>query len=220
MRLILFASALWKDTCDHNAKNCPNSNLSSNTLKKNDLRIGLRLRHARKLKRLRLKDLAAVIGCSESLLSKVENNKVRPSLRMLHNIVTELDTTIGALFVDSYAHDHVVMRANERPTLGVKGGRRSDGVRLECLIPYPDSRLLYGSIHVVEPGGGSEGTIKHQGEEIGFVLEGEFELTVDKQTFRLSTGDSFFFESHQPHGYRNPGKVTTRVLWVNTPPTF
>jgi len=36
----------------------------------------------------------------------------------------------------------------------------------------------------------------------------------------LRAGDSFHFPSEVPHGYRNPGRVRTRVLWVNTPPTF
>lgn len=185
-----------------------------------NLRIGAQLKHARKLKGLRLKELADAVGCSESLLSKVENDRVQPSLQMLHRIVAELDRTIGELFNDGYAPDHVVMRSDERPMLRMNSIRKSSKVRLECLIPYPDSKLLYGSIHVVEPGGGSEGVIEHRGEEVGYVLEGELNLTVDGKTYHLRPGDSFFFESHRPHGYRNPGKITTRVVWINTPKTF
>lgn len=185
-----------------------------------NLRIGVKLRHARKLNKMRLKELADIVGCSESFLSKVENDKVRPSLQMLHRIVSELNTSIGALFSDGYGREHVVLRAKERPILRINSREKVGGVRFECLIPYPDSKLLYGSIHVIEPGGGSEGDIKHEGEEVGYVLEGDFELTVSKKSYRLSPGDSFFFESHLPHGYRNPGKVVTRVLWINTPPTF
>jgi len=185
-----------------------------------NLRIGAKLRHSRKLKNLSLKELARRVGCSESLLSKVENDRLRPSLQMLHSIVSELDTTIGALFAENYNENHVVMRAGERPTIRMKSMANADGVRLECLIPYPESKLIYGSIHVVEPGKGSEGKISHQGEEVGYILEGELELTVKNKSYRLGAGDSFFFQSHLPHGYRNPGKVTTRVLWINSPPTF
>jgi mannose-6-phosphate isomerase-like protein (cupin superfamily) len=191
-----------------------------NALKQKNLRIGVQLRHARKLKGLRLRELADAVGCSESLLSKLENDKAQPSLQMLHNIVTELDTTIGALFAHDYDRDHIVMRADQRPRLQMNSEQKADGVRLECLIPYPDSKLLYGSIHVVEPGGGSEGMIEHRGEEVGYILEGELELIVENKTYKLSAGDSFFFDSQLPHGYRNTGKVTTRVLWINTPPTF
>jgi len=184
--------------------------------------IGERVRHARRVKGYQLRDLAEKVGCSESLLSKIENDKVLPSLQMLHKIATELDTSIGYLFADSSDRNRIVMRKGERQIIrtGSQGNRRSEGVQLEWLVPYPESGLLSGSIHIVAPGGGSDGLIEHKGEEMGFVLEGEFAITVGEQNFRLNAGDSFFFPSMLPHGYSNPGTVVTRVLWVNTPPTF
>lgn len=186
------------------------------------LMIGARVRHARRMRGLQLREVAEKVGCSESLLSKIENDKVLPSLQMLHKIALELGTSIGFLFADPSERNRIVMRKGERhiiPT-GSHGGRRSEGVQLEWLVPYPESWMLSGSIHIVAPGGGSEGLIEHEGEEVGYVLEGEFEITVGEETFRLQAGDSFFFPSTVPHGYSNPGKETTRVLWVNTPPTF
>ncbi len=187
-----------------------------------DVRIGVKVRHARKLKGLRLKDLADAIGCSESFLSKVENEQVTPSLKTLHRLVAELGTTIGELFSVSTGNHHVVMRHNERPVVRTEsvGRGASSGVFMECLIADPESRLLYGSIHVVEPGCSSGGTIHHLGEEVGYVLEGVLNLEVDGTTYFLEAGDSFFFDSSLHHGYSNPGSETTRVIWINTPPTF
>jgi transcriptional regulator with XRE-family HTH domain len=184
-----------------------------------DLRVGLKLRQARRIKGLRLRQLADAVGCSESLLSKIENDRARPSLKMLHNIVGRLGITIGRLFAEPDEHRSIVRRPSERPIIRMDS-ITTDGVRLECLVPEGCGKALYGSIHIVEPGGGSAGAIRHEGEEIGFVLEGTFELTVDEKCYLLHTGDSFFFESHLPHGYRNPGTVTTKVLWCNSPPTF
>jgi ribosome-binding protein aMBF1 (putative translation factor) len=45
--------------------------------------IGTRLRHARLMQGARLKDVADQAGCSESLVSKIENNKLEPSLQVL-----------------------------------------------------------------------------------------------------------------------------------------
>jgi len=189
---------------------------------KDDVRIGVRLRHARKLKGLRLKDLADAVGCSESFLSKVENEQVTPSLKTLHRLVAELGTTIGELFSVATGDHHVVMRRKDRPLVRTEsvGRGASSGVFMECLIADPGSRLLYGSIHVVEPGCSSGGTIQHSGEEVGYVLEGVLNLQVDGITYLLETGDSFFFDSSLHHGYSNPGSVTTRIIWINTPPTF
>ncbi len=186
------------------------------------LAIGARVRHARRVQGYHLRELAERVGCSESLLSKIENDKVLPSVQTLHKIATELGTSIAFLFAEPSDRNRIVMRKGERQIIrtGSHGSRRSEGVQLEWLVPYPESWLLSGSIHIVAPGGGSEGLIDHQGEEVGFVLEGEFEITVGEETFRLQAGDSFFFPSTTPHGYSNPGTETTRVLWVNTPPTF
>ena len=91
---------------------------------------------------------------------------------------------------------------------------------MERLIPYDASHLLQGNIHIVSPGGGSEGALSHDGEEVGFVIEGTLELTVGGETYLLQAEDSFSFRSRLPHSYRNPGTVRTRVIFINTPPSF
>lgn len=183
-------------------------------------RMGAKLRHARKAKMLRLSELAEIVGCSESLLSKIENARARPSLQMLHKIVSSLDITIASLFSDGDAPSEIVMRQGRRPILDVRAIREGEGIRLESLLADPANKLLYGSIHIVEPGGSTHGTIRHDGEELGYVIQGELELTVDGETYSLKKGDSFFFPSRLPHGYRNPGKTQSRIVWVNTPSTF
>lgn len=182
-----------------------------------DLDVGKRLRRARRLKGLKLAELAQAVGCSESLLSKIENDKAKPSLQMLHKIVGQLGITIGGLFAERQAAGRIVTRAGERAIIRMD---EAGGVRLESLVPEEGAEILFGSIHVVEPGGGSSGAISHLGEEIGYVLEGVFELTVGSQTYLLYPGDNFFFPSELPHSYRNPGALQTRVLWINSPPTF
>ena len=100
---------------------------------------------------------------------------------------------------------------------------RPDSVRvieLEALIPGRRGNLLSGYINDIEPGSGSEGVITHEGEEFGYVLDGELELTVDKKKYQLRPGDSFYFRSERPHSYINNRKKLARILWLNTPPTF
>lgn len=184
-----------------------------------DLQIGAKLKHARRLKGLLLKQLADAVGCTESFLSKVENDKVRPSLQTLHAIVSQLDTSIGELFSPTASERAQIMRKHERPRIATFP-RKGPGVTIESLVPSSTLQLLYGSIHVVAPGGSSEGLISHQGEEIGYLIEGELELQVGDQRYHLQAGDSFFFASILPHGYRNPGTTEARIVWINTPPTF
>lgn len=178
--------------------------------------IGRRIRNLRHIKGLTLKDLADRTLCSESMLSKVENGKAQVSLTLLHRIVQSLDITITALFSESQADQGVVTRAKDRSTFRID----ANGSRLERLIPPNLGHLLEGNLHILEPGGGSDGILTHEGEEVGYVLNGVLELTVSGVKYLLHSGDSFVYRSEEPHSYRNPGKETTRVLWVSTPPTF
>lgn len=185
-------------------------------------RLGPRLRYARTLLGLSLREVAEQVGVSESFVSKIENDRVRPSLATLHKLVTVLQTNIGILFADSENDSQLVMlnRHGKRPVIRVLGSSRSQGIMLERLIPARPENLLQANIHIVPPGEGTDELISHSGQEFGFILEGDVELIVAGETYKLSQGDAFVFESAHPHGYRNNGRRIARIIWVNTPPTF
>jgi transcriptional regulator with XRE-family HTH domain len=186
------------------------------------LEIGTRLKHARMTKGMSLLQLAGQVGCTESFLSKVEHDKVNPSLTMLHKIVAALEINIARLFSeDSSATGPVaIMHEGDRLFIKTDSLRQGRGIMLERLVSGAQAHLLQANIHHVAPQGSSDGCIEHVGEEMGYVLEGTLEFLVDGNTYLLRKGDSFFFDSSLPHGYRNPGDSEARVLWVNTPPSF
>jgi transcriptional regulator with XRE-family HTH domain len=185
-----------------------------------EVRIGAKVKHGRMVRGITLKQLADEAECSESLLSKIENDKAMPSFSTLHRIAAALGTNVGVLFSAGGEGAQIVSRAGERPVIATDQLRTGKGVQLERLIPYSREYLLQSNIHLIEPGGRTDGSISHAGEEIGYVLEGEIELTIDGNRYRAKTGDSFHFRSELPHAYRNIGTKPARVLWVNTPPTF
>jgi transcriptional regulator with XRE-family HTH domain len=187
----------------------------------NGIRIGAKLRHARMIKGMTLSEVAAGVFTSESFISKLENDKVQPSLSVLHKLVAFLGINVTSLFDDATEGQGplFVMRAGERPVIRTSLRHQTDGVNIEGISPSRNS-LIQASIHEVAPGGSGHGLIAHSGEEIGFVLNGTLDLTVGNRSCRINAGDSFFFSSDYPHGYVNPGSTVARILWVNTPPTF
>lgn len=203
-----------KPTTLHKRKATPAATTSA------PMAIGARLRHARLVKGLLIKDLAQRVGVSISLISKYENDKLLPPLTVLHSLVTELETNIGALFEPNWTGVEHIARAGGRPRISAGGDKDSAGVMLERLVPNGKGHLLQGNIHIVAPGGGSMGAMRHEGDEVGYVLEGRLELSIDDKLHELGPGDSFAFPSNLAHTYRNPGTEVTRVIWVNTPPTF
>ncbi len=183
-------------------------------------RLSMRLRLARQMRGMTLKALADAAGCSESLLSKVENGKASPSLPMLHRLVQALDTNIGWMFEEADGEEGVVFRQGSRPFITLDPLRRGEGIRLERVIPYSPGHLLQCNIHHIAVGGQSAGPIQHVGEEVGYVIAGQIELTIDDRAYLLAGGDSFVFKSERPHLYRNVGAEEASIFWVNTPPTF
>ena len=184
-----------------------------------EVRIGARLKHARMVRGFTLKKVADAAKCSESFISKLESDKASPSFTMLHRLTAILGANVAALFASDEV-GNVVSQRGARPVILTDRLRIGKGIRLERLIPYSRSYLLQGNIHHIATGGGSDGNIVHSGEEVGYVLDGEIELTVDGRHYRAKAGDSFHFRSELPHGYRNVGAKPARVVWINTPPTF
>jgi len=187
-----------------------------------NLLIGAYLKHARLNRRRSLRQLSEEVGCSESFLSKVENDKLRPSLAMLHRIVSALGVGIGKLFIAKNGEDPLVtvVRAKDRPVLKTGRARSDNGIALEALVPTSVAVLLEANIHRISVGSSSKGQIQHQGEEMGFVLAGKVELNVGGKKIIVNKGDTFFFQSHLKHGYRNIGSTEAQIVWINTPQSF
>jgi len=183
-------------------------------------RIGARLKHARLMTGMRLKDLAAKAACSESMLSRIENERAVPSLTTLHRLCKSLNLSVSSLLSSEDTEAWTIMRPEQRTTIGHRKAAGAEGVLAEVLIPSSASRLLEGFLVIIEPGGHTNGALQHKGEEVGFVIEGQLELTLNGSVHLLKAGDSFYFPSDIPHAYSNPGKTLLRVVWINTPPTF
>jgi quercetin dioxygenase-like cupin family protein len=107
------------------------------------------------------------------------------------------------------------VRRGERPVLELDAA----GVRIEQLAA--GSRTLEPQLFTLAPGASSEGRYSHAGEEFLFVLDGEVTFWVgDGERYLLRSGDSLTFPSSLPHRWRNGARGETRLLWINTPPTF
>jgi transcriptional regulator with XRE-family HTH domain len=184
--------------------------------KRPDYKIGAKVRKARLTARLKLEELAKRSGLSKALLSRIENDKITPSIGSLHDLAVALGINLSGFFNNEENREpQVVLRKGERHVIQMK-----DGSTIENCIPLDGTHLLQCFLMIQEPGGQAQGIVTHYGEEVGYVIEGEFELTLNGSVYCLKAGDSFNFRSEGPHTHRNPGKTRVVVLWVNTPPTW
>jgi quercetin dioxygenase-like cupin family protein len=161
--------------------------------------------------------LAQLSGLSTGMLSQIERGLSSPSLRSLRLLGVALAVPISWFFAlpeheDAPESRYIVQRGRRRllrlsPT----------GVMKELLSPN-SAELLEMYELSLQPGG-SSGTdfYSHQGVKAGVVVAGTLRLWLDEQANILREGDSFQFPSTLPHRFDNPGRGTSRVIWVVSP---
>jgi glyoxylate utilization-related uncharacterized protein len=116
------------------------------------------------------------------------------------------------------------MFANAFHSTGSAGRPGPSGLLESCGFDPIDPSFrgwLKPHIYLVEPGGGSQGSYHHDGEETVYVIEGEVEFwlnEVERHTVRA--GDCLTFPSTLAHRWQNCGTGRLTMLWVNTPITF
>jgi transcriptional regulator with XRE-family HTH domain len=178
--------------------------------------IGGRVKMHRLSNRLTLKQLAEKVGCTDAYLSQIENGRVSPSIANLKKIADALQTKIADFFVESESDEPVVLRSDQRTLITLDRWN----ARIQSLVVNHKNKRMHPFFTTVQPGGGSHGLYSHVGEEFGIVLKGELEIDLDGTIHSVKENESFYYNSSQPHSWRNPGSEVTEVVWVISPPTF
>lgn len=195
--------------------------------------IGPKIRAARLARGYSLRQLAGEVGVSASLLSQVETGKVQPSVATLYALVSALGGSLDRMLgvaggrkeLDPYpegalkspfggdqlpeATKAVVQRRNENPTLDM-----DNGVRWERLSGSSDVLEILLVTYQKGASSSAEGKLmRHSGHEFVYLLEGTLTVQVGFDVFEVEAGDSFNFESTQPHMYVNRSEGTVRGIW-------
>jgi DNA-binding transcriptional MerR regulator/quercetin dioxygenase-like cupin family protein len=172
------------------------------------------LRALRRERGLSLREASQRSGLSVSFLSALERGTTGASVATVQRLTSAYGSTLLDLFGPAARTDRRVVRRRKRPVLEV-----GHGVRIE--------QLARGAVHlepqlfVLAPGASSEEAYAHDGEEFLYVVAGAVSLWIgEAEHYRLDEGDAVSFPSSLPHRWRNAAGGETRLLWINTPPTF
>jgi DNA-binding transcriptional MerR regulator/quercetin dioxygenase-like cupin family protein len=174
-----------------------------------------RLRELRRRRGLTLREVAGMTGLSASFISSFERGLCGASLAALQRLTAAYGSTVSELLRDSSVSAGRVVRADERRVVELGG----PAIRMEDLSNAPTA--LEGQLFVIAPGAGSEGWYAHPGEELMFVLSGQLGVWLgDQEYYELGEGDALTFPSTLSHRFQALAAAETRLIWVNTPPTF
>lgn len=176
------------------------------------LRVGLRLRALRAGHRLTIPALAAKAGLSAGLISQIERGQSNPSMKTIQRLAAALGVTlwsfIGEAAADAAGPDFIRRRA-QRPRIVVGKSRMVK----ELLSPRGEHGLRFMMV-TLPAGGTAEEMLLGPGEKGGYVISGRVVLKVGERQAELAEGDSFQFDSLQPHSLANPTGADATLLWI------
>ncbi|VDZ68680.1 Putrescine utilization regulator (plasmid) [Klebsiella aerogenes] len=93
----------------------------------------------------------------------------------------------------------------------------SQGVSMKLVHNGNPNRTLAMIFETYQPGTTTGERIKHQGEEIGTILEGEIVLTINGQSYHLVAGQSYAINTGIPHSFSNTSAGICRIISAHTP---
>lgn len=179
--------------------------------------LGTRLRTVREKVGLSQRELAKRAGVTNGTISLIEQNRVSPSVSSLKKVLDGLPMSLAEFFTYELADNppQVFYHPQELPNVG------SGNIGLYLVGSAAKNRTLtmLREIYPPQSDTGKE-MLCHEGQECGVVVRGTIEITVNQETRVLQAGDAYYFDSTQPHRFRNVGHEECEVVSANTPPTI
>lgn len=178
------------------------------------LDLGTRLKQLRTKQGMNQKELASMVGVTPSTISQIESNLIYPSLPALFKIAQILSVDAGYFFQKEPAGQKPyifpgggkVIRFSDMPKGSIKGQHLLPPDLPSSIEPYfleiPANKKLPAHFFV------------HKGEEFGFLIEGELQVTIQNSVKQLTAGDVIYLTRHIPSQWKNNGKKAARMIWL------
>ncbi len=159
-------------------------------------RIGRNLKALRTESGLVQKDLAEATQLSPTLISRIENGLVRPSIATLELIARSLKVDIGFFFRDEEKKQFEISRRGRRKILPSERG-----YDIELLIENMENLFMEPVIVSLKPKEEEHNieSATHEGQEFMYVLEGKIEMIIGSKRFVLERGDAAYWIGTVPH---------------------
>lgn len=175
--------------------------------------LAQRIKTLRQERQWTLRQLADRTDLTSSVLSKVENFRVTPSLSALSRIADALGVTMSDLVegLDDRP-ELVVVRSDER--LPVERDRPGSQLAYEALAYKRASKIMEPFVVTIPPGEARRQSLAHEGEEFVMVLEGAVNYEVGEETHKLDAGDCLYADGTVKHRVLCRGESPAKILIV------
>jgi transcriptional regulator with XRE-family HTH domain len=176
-------------------------------------RIALRIRRWREAEGHTLQELARRSGVASSTIHKIESLQMVPTIAVLLKIARGLGRRVSELVHEDNDGLPVVLQTpEERTPLEVEGRVIAHRLVGELIDPIIE---VWRVRH--NPGTGIEyQEMRFDGEILILCEEGELEVVVDDEVYRVRSGDSLHFKASLGHTWMNRTEHPAQFLVVGT----
>ncbi|SDE00627.1 Helix-turn-helix [Paracoccus isoporae] len=179
-------------------------------------RIGKALTDLRQRRQLSMRELALRSGVSHTTISMIERDRISPTIDTLQAILDALGSRL-AEFLGGVRDGggSPFYTAADLPEIG-----NPDTISYRLIglnHPYRSFQFLKESYAV---GADTGEMLSHVAQEAGYVVSGRVEVTVGRQTRELQAGDGYYFDSREPHRFRNTGTARAEIVSAISPASY
>lgn len=177
------------------------------------MKIGKKIKELRTLLELTQEELGNRTELTKGYISQLENDLVEPSLSTLEDIVKALGTNLSDFF-STDCNEQIVFNETDYFV------KVNSGHEIKWLVPNAQKNEMEPILVTLYPNSETDMDYPHEGQEFGYVLEGELILCIDGKMQRVKKGETFYYDSNKSHYLKNNKDKICRVIWVSSPPNF
>ena len=176
--------------------------------------IGAKIRNLRNQNGLTQEELADRTELTKGFISQMERGLTAPSVSTLLDLVECLGTNLS----DFFHEENELQIVYPKEDYFEKEDEHKNSIT--WLIATAQSRSMEPILVQLQPGQSMPEDKPHEGEEFGYVLDGEIRLHYGEDVYTVRKGDSFIFPANRKHKISSACKKVSSILWISSPPSF
>jgi transcriptional regulator with XRE-family HTH domain len=183
-----------------------------------EIAIGQQVRAFRKQLHMTVAEVASQADLSPGMLSKIENGLTSPSLATLKALSGALNVPVTAFFRKyEEERDATFVKAGQGLNIERRGTRAGHQYQL---LGHTVGKQVFVEPYLISLTEESDvfPLFQHDGVEFIYMLTGEVIYRHADKTYRLTAGDSLFFDADAPHGPEELVTLPIRFLAVIVEP--
>ena len=176
--------------------------------------IGAKIRNLRNQNGLTQEELADRTELTKGFISQMERGLTAPSVSTLLDIVE----CLGSNLSDFFHEENELQIVYPKEDYFEKEDEHKNSIT--WLIATAQSRSMEPILVQLQPGQSMPEDKPHEGEEFGYVLDGEIRLHYGEDVYTVRKGDSFISPENRKHKISSSCKKLSSILWISSPPSF